>query len=288
MPGNEEHCVATLERYGVRAEEVHRWMDEPCRLYGVSHRKTRHDFNQPIPDEFVRRYGEAMARNIMNDHILMDLDSGQLSNQDIKDIRYGRTGADVGFDVVWGNILGHQGEAFYTLKKREFSYEVRGDSVVVDKKIPPIKRSEVERAYGKMPVYRPSDLDGIMKGTSYAWGLLNDPRIIQVNESGALEEIPICESKKMEPRNKSCKTCAWAFFLRKTKHQTGSLGLFQDTVFTLTYPTRAKQKNVDLYCLKGSGCRLSRVRKVKRFTKDEVSKIGFFSSPCDSWVSKNK
>jgi len=24
MPGNEEHCAATLERYGVRAEEVHR------------------------------------------------------------------------------------------------------------------------------------------------------------------------------------------------------------------------------------------------------------------------
>lgn len=72
MPNNDEHSKHTYDIYGVRGEEIHKWMDEPSRLYGASHRKTRHDPDQSIPKIFVEKYGEELARNIIIDHILLD------------------------------------------------------------------------------------------------------------------------------------------------------------------------------------------------------------------------
>ena len=72
MPNNEEHCKHTLNLYGVRGEDIHRWMDEPSQLYGSSHRWVRHDKYQEVPESFIKKYGETLARDIMMDHILAD------------------------------------------------------------------------------------------------------------------------------------------------------------------------------------------------------------------------
>lgn len=77
MPNNEEHCRHTLSLYGVRGEDVHRWMDEPSQLYGSSHRWVRHDKYQEVPESFIEIYGEDLARNIMLDHILADSSEGR-------------------------------------------------------------------------------------------------------------------------------------------------------------------------------------------------------------------
>lgn len=71
MPNHEEHCQHSLELYGVRADDVHTWMDEPSSLYGSSHRWTRHDLAL-IPRKFIDEYGEELTRQIMLDHILLD------------------------------------------------------------------------------------------------------------------------------------------------------------------------------------------------------------------------
>lgn len=71
MPNREEHCRHSFEMYGVRAEDVHAWMDEPSKIYGPRHRHTRHDLKL-IPMKFVEKYGEELARAIMLDHILLD------------------------------------------------------------------------------------------------------------------------------------------------------------------------------------------------------------------------
>lgn len=75
MPGREEHCQHTLERYGVRGEDIHGWMDEPSLILGSEHRKERHDPTQETPQIFITKYGRELARNIILDHIFLDVKS---------------------------------------------------------------------------------------------------------------------------------------------------------------------------------------------------------------------
>lgn len=75
MSSNRKHSDRSRRRYGYGGEDVHRWMDEPFRLYGSSHRKVRHEPDQEIPKVFLEKYGEELARNLMLDHILYDKSS---------------------------------------------------------------------------------------------------------------------------------------------------------------------------------------------------------------------
>lgn len=72
MPLNAEHALHTLKRYGVTGEDIHKWMDEPSRVIG-NHRKFRHDPEQQIPKIFLKKYGDELARNIILDHIFLDM-----------------------------------------------------------------------------------------------------------------------------------------------------------------------------------------------------------------------
>ena len=74
MPNHEEHCRHTKKLYGVRADDVHTWMDAPSAIYGSSHRWTRHDLAL-VPKKFLDKYGEELAKQIMLDHILLDRNS---------------------------------------------------------------------------------------------------------------------------------------------------------------------------------------------------------------------
>lgn len=71
MPNNEEHAQHSYRRYGVFARDLHSWMDEPSQTHGASHRRFRHDADQP-PKWAVEKYGFETAQNIMLDHIYMD------------------------------------------------------------------------------------------------------------------------------------------------------------------------------------------------------------------------
>ena len=71
MPINEMHSDYTFQMYGVKASDLHRWMDEPWEIHGKSHRQTRHNANF-IPKKFIDKYGKELAQVIMEDHILLD------------------------------------------------------------------------------------------------------------------------------------------------------------------------------------------------------------------------
>lgn len=60
-----------MKLYGVRADDIHTWMDAPSAIYGSSHRWTRHDLGL-VPKKFLDKYGEELAKQIMLDHILLD------------------------------------------------------------------------------------------------------------------------------------------------------------------------------------------------------------------------
>ncbi|MGD6852476.1 MAG: hypothetical protein ACQCN6_10505 [Candidatus Bathyarchaeia archaeon] len=74
MPDNEIHCKHTLENYGIDGKEIHIWIDEPCKIYGSSHRQVRHNV-EGIKDAvriFGAKYGEEIVKKVMIDHILLD------------------------------------------------------------------------------------------------------------------------------------------------------------------------------------------------------------------------
>jgi len=95
MPSNEEHQEHTFQRYGIRAEDIHRWMDEPWVLYGQQHRWTRHDL-KIIPKVFIDKYGEELTKQIMIDHILLDQKQGMLPE---------RTDVELSNKIMIDNIL---------------------------------------------------------------------------------------------------------------------------------------------------------------------------------------
>src|SRR4030067_1301123 len=74
MPNHEEHCLHSLERYGVRGDDIHSWIDEPSQIAGSSHRKYRHDLNSlPIAIQmFGEKYGDELVETIFLDHLKAD------------------------------------------------------------------------------------------------------------------------------------------------------------------------------------------------------------------------
>lgn len=71
MPNNEEHAQHCYNRYGIHARDLHHWMDEPSLMYGVNHRRFRHNPDYP-PKWAVEKYGYETAQNVMLDHIYLD------------------------------------------------------------------------------------------------------------------------------------------------------------------------------------------------------------------------
>ena len=72
MPSNEEHSESTYKKFGQRARDLHRWMDELWKTHGQTHRRYRHNPNQP-PEWAVNLYGRELTQNIMRDHVELDI-----------------------------------------------------------------------------------------------------------------------------------------------------------------------------------------------------------------------
>jgi len=74
MPNREEHCQHSFERYGVRAEDIHAFLDEPSQLVGSEHREFRHDYEtvKLVGEMFGEKYGREIAENVALDHIMLD------------------------------------------------------------------------------------------------------------------------------------------------------------------------------------------------------------------------
>jgi len=74
MPCHEEHCQHSLKRYGIRADDIHTWIDQPSKKWQGSHRQFRHDTEAVTlaGDVFGKKYGRELAQNIALDHIMVD------------------------------------------------------------------------------------------------------------------------------------------------------------------------------------------------------------------------
>ncbi len=72
MPKNPDHSKYTFRIYGVTGSDIHRWIDEPSRKYGPSHRKFRHHSDDELPQWIVDNYKPGLARKIQLLHYELD------------------------------------------------------------------------------------------------------------------------------------------------------------------------------------------------------------------------
>ena len=87
MPDHEEHCRHSEQRYGVRGDDIHWWIDELSGPLGSSHREFRHNAYRDLPMVyriFGQKYGNDIAREIFLDHITLDVKE-RASNQTPKE-----------------------------------------------------------------------------------------------------------------------------------------------------------------------------------------------------------
>jgi hypothetical protein len=83
----------------------------------------------------------------------------------------------INFDGVWRRILANVGEDFETIKGLPFSYEIDGEVLHPSRTNYNIPRSQVMKAFELVPFDGPGVINNTVRGPSYVWAILHDPRI---------------------------------------------------------------------------------------------------------------
>jgi len=82
------------------------------------------------------------------------------------------------FEESWNKILKNQGEIFFTKNQHQFSYTINGTIVHPLHTNRNIPKSDILKAFNRLPINRPSDINTLVQGPSYVWAILNDKRIL--------------------------------------------------------------------------------------------------------------
>ena len=81
------------------------------------------------------------------------------------------------FETVWANIEKHAGEEFTTKNGIAFTYHMDGASVVPDHTGYPLARSQFAKAAEIKDLRGPGQISFSVRGPSYVYAILTDPRI---------------------------------------------------------------------------------------------------------------
>lgn len=84
----------------------------------------------------------------------------------------------VQFSVVWNRIEAHAGEIFRQMRGGEFSYEIRGGSLIPDRTNRQIPKSNFAKALELVPFESTAQLQAL-QGPSYIYAVLMDQRVRQ-------------------------------------------------------------------------------------------------------------
>jgi hypothetical protein len=85
------------------------------------------------------------------------------------------TKPDIG--EVWNRIKAHAGATFTTRTGKEFTYAVDGDQLTPSRAKQNIAKSNFATALELAPLRGPGDITNVVRGSSYVWAVLHDPRI---------------------------------------------------------------------------------------------------------------
>jgi hypothetical protein len=84
---------------------------------------------------------------------------------------------DDAFTSIWKRIKSLEGESFKTRRGLEFTYEISDDVLYPSRTSYRISQSEFQKAYDLMPIKGPGEISQLVRGPSYVWAILHDPRI---------------------------------------------------------------------------------------------------------------
>ena len=81
------------------------------------------------------------------------------------------------FEEVWDRIVANAGQTFHTIRGLPFTYKIKGNGFYPSRTNYRISKSDFRKAYQWVPAEGPGEISEIVRGPSYVWAVLHDPRI---------------------------------------------------------------------------------------------------------------
>ena len=78
---------------------------------------------------------------------------------------------------VWARIVRYEGEEFQTTTGLPFTCEIRGDVFFPSRTDYQVSKADFEKALKLVPFDGPGVVNHLIRGPSYVWAVLHDPRI---------------------------------------------------------------------------------------------------------------
>ena len=84
-------------------------------------------------------------------------------------------------ETLWPRIIKHAGEKFYQIRGGEFTYEIRGNSIIPDRTNIQISKNHIQEAIKYLPLSNTVPVQHL-RGPSYIYAILMDKRILEGDE----------------------------------------------------------------------------------------------------------
>ena len=83
----------------------------------------------------------------------------------------------IDIEMVWRRLKQHEGEDFRTVRGLAFKYSFRDEQFIPSRTKYQIGKAEFIKAFDLYPFKKVSDMGSIVRGGSYVFAVLTDPRI---------------------------------------------------------------------------------------------------------------
>jgi hypothetical protein len=81
------------------------------------------------------------------------------------------------FEELWIRMKEHEGETFRTKNGLDFMYSIRGKIFYPNRTEYQVSKADFRKAFELMPCDGPGVINEIVRGPSYVWAVIHDPRI---------------------------------------------------------------------------------------------------------------
>lgn len=78
---------------------------------------------------------------------------------------------------VWERIKAHQGQVFKLVEGGSLTYRVDGNVMVTSRSKQKLRIGDFEKVLAIAPVKGPGEISKLVRGPSYVYAILHDPRI---------------------------------------------------------------------------------------------------------------
>lgn len=83
----------------------------------------------------------------------------------------------INVETAWARINSLQGEEFKTKTGKPFTYEISGNTFEPSRTKYKITKVDFGKALAEFPLDGPGDISNLVRGSSYIWAVLDDPRV---------------------------------------------------------------------------------------------------------------